>query len=71
MEEWRSGGVEEWRSGGEEMIEGETRDDRPQVGWLLEPPLNTRALREFCHFADALYLSLLKHLPKVEGGAAE
>ena len=27
--------------------------------------------REFCHFADALSPSLLKHLLKVEGGAAE
>ena len=35
-------------------------------GWAVSP-----AVGDDCHFADALSPSLLKHLLKVEGGAAE
>ena len=68
----------------EEEEEEEENEEIPDVGWVQHD--RSEALRlvgksghawgldshwRDCHFADALSPSLLKHLLKVEGGAAE
>ena len=58
--------------GGGEIFEDDS--DKPKIIGFLNRTLHSMGVysrRRDCHFADALSPSLLKHLLKVDGGAAE
>ena len=68
---WRTGrplAVFGWRR--QSALDG-TRAGRAAGGWLRRTVDGHDSHRRDCHFDDSPFLSLLKHLLKVEGGAAE